>query len=151
LPPRSLVCQFCGADTSKVERPKEVKRQSEGYVASKAVWVWYTIISIWWAVSGAVSMFYGLSEGFAFGVILGAFHFAIGLGMLARIRLFRGIANVLCFVSLLKGLCYIVGGLLGTTLFGPAAFVSCLIGVVDVVTSGGMIYVIGETESHLRS
>lgn len=150
LPPSRVNCQFCGADTSKVERPKAVKRESKGYVASKAVWVWYTIISTYWALAGAVTLFFGLSDGSSFGVVIGAFDLAVGAGMLLRLRIFRGIAHILCWINLVKGLCFILGGLLGTTLFGPIAFIASIIGLVWVVTSGGMIYVIGETESHFR-
>lgn len=150
LPPSRVNCQFCGADTSKVERPKALKRESKGYVASKAVWVWYTIICIWWALSGGLTLFFGMSDGSAFGIVGGSFELAVGLGMLARLRIFRGIAHIICWINLVKGLCFILGGLLSTTFFGPIGLLVSLIGFFGVVTSGGMIYVIGETESHFR-
>jgi len=119
-------------------------------VATKGVWVWYTVICIYWALSGVITGILGLVDGEMYGVIFGAFDVAVGLGMLLRLRIFRGIAHILCWINLLKGLSFIVGGLLGTTLFGPIAFIACIFGLFAVVTSGGMIYLIGETESHFR-
>ena len=151
LPPGTARCQFCGTDTTKVERPKQVKVDRGGYVAPKAIWAWYTVICIYWALSGVVTLFFGIKGGSPFMAFFGALDLAIGVGMLMKLSIFRGIANFFCWVNLVIGLCYIVGGLLGTTLFGPYALISVFYGVVDVVIAGLMIYVIAETQSHLRA
>jgi hypothetical protein len=143
-------CQFCGADTAKVERPKEVK-VNKGYVAPKSIWIWYTVICVYWAVTGAITLFAGIKDQASLLAIFGGLDLIIGLGMLMRLNIFRGIAHFLCWVNLLGGLCFIVGGLLGTMFFGPYAFISILYGIVDVVVAGLMIYVIAETESHFRA
>lgn len=144
-----ITCQFCGADTSKVERPKEVKAQT-GYIASPSIQKAYTAVSIYWAASGLLQAVLGVSNGSFFNIIVGVFHLVVGIGMVARLNVFRGIAHFLCWVRLVIGLCFVVGGLLGTNFFGPISFITVGIGIQDAVVAALMIYLIAETNTHFR-
>jgi hypothetical protein len=152
LPPKSVRCQFCGTDVSKVERPAEVKVH-RGYDAPPWVWTWYTIVCIYWMLDGVFQIAVGagvFSDRTSFiDIIIGALLVVIGLGMLFRVRFLRGVAHFLCWVALIFGVIGI-GAMLtvGTLAMGPIAWVFVVFLVLRVALSAFMIYLIGETESH---
>ncbi|MGI8922484.1 MAG: hypothetical protein ACR2HJ_00355 [Fimbriimonadales bacterium] len=54
--------------------------------------------------------------------------------------------NILSFLRILGGLFAIWIGLLGTVALGGWALLLVILGVLDVITGGFMIYLIGETD-----
>jgi hypothetical protein len=145
-------CQFCGADVSQVPRPVAQAQVHRGYDAPKWVWIWYTIISMYWVLDGAFQMLAGMGlisdTKSVVGIILGAISIVIGLGLLFKIRFLRGVAHILCWLNLANGLLGLLAGLMLTVAIGPLAYILCLFAILRAASAAFMIYLIGETESH---
>ena len=126
LPPKSVRCQFCGTDVSRVERPAEVKVH-RGYDAPPWVWTWYTIVCIYWMLDGVFQIMLGagvFSEDRSFvRMVIGFLLVIIGCGLLFRVRLLRGVAHIICWVSLLTGFYDFLLALLFTVVVGPISYV----------------------------
>ncbi len=86
--------------------------------------------------------------GFAFilGTVIGGFTLLVGIGLLARVEIARGIANFLAGLNLLFGLLGLAGSLIGSVVAGPLGLLLSLKGVLDIATRAFMIFLIGESE-----
>ena len=151
LPPATLRCQFCGTDVSKLERPAEVKVQ-RGYIAPPWVWTWYTIVCVYWMLDGAFQIVLGAgvisNERSFLRMVIGLLLVVVGLGLLFRVRFLRGVAHILCWLSLLTGFYDFLVGLLFTMVVGPVGYIFAVVSLIRAALSAFMIYLIGETESH---
>lgn len=156
LSPSAQNCQFCGADVRTVPRPVVQQRRSTGYQAPKWVWVVYTIIAAYWIFDGALDIASGSG---VFGnkytspvvVIVGAIGAGLGLGLLFRVELVRGIANILSWIKILGGIFGILNGLMfGAFFSGLLGLILILFSVLDIVTGGLMVYLIAETEGRVN-
>lgn len=171
LPDWAQKCQFCGADVTKVARPKpDYPRDNSKPLVAPAGWIFpaYYALCAYWIISGLAGIanayhvavtpvtmkFMGVTTtetpGFGFGFILGAaigtFSLLVGIGLLARVEIARGIANFLAGLNIIFGLLGLAGSLIGAAFAGPWGLLLSLKCVLDIVTSGLMIYLIGETE-----
>jgi hypothetical protein len=148
-------CQFCGVDTSGVERQVESPRERPGgYVAPAWIWKLYNAVAAYWIVAGlftaaAFSGVFGGRSSFFF-VAVGFFWAIVGVGLLARVELARGLANVLSFFKILLAIWGIVQLIVFPFSSGPSALISLILCALDIVSAGLLIFLIGETESHAR-
>jgi hypothetical protein len=94
--------------------------------------------------------FMGVAAGWGFqsflGIVIGGFTCLIGIGLLLRIEIVRGIVNFFCGLRILFGLFGLLGSLGGVLLFGALGFLFLVMNVVDIATAAFMIYLIGETD-----
>jgi hypothetical protein len=151
LPPKSVRCQFCGTDVSRVERPAEVKVH-RGYDAPPWVWTWYTIVCIYWMLDGVFQIVLGagvVSDSKSIvRIVIGFLLLIVGFGLLFRVRFLRGVAHILCWLSLLTGFYDFLIGLIFTVVDGPIGYIFAFVSLLRAALSAFMIYLIGETESH---
>lgn len=163
LPDWATSCQFCQADTSKVSRPVEVAKPK--YKRELASWIWpaYYIIAILWIVSGVGGILEALNVGpFAttiklqdvkiepgvnlLGLIFSGVSAIIGLGLLVKIEIIRGVVNVVCFLQIVNGLLGLWAGIMASAFLGPIGLFITIMNIVDIVTGALMIYILGETD-----
>jgi hypothetical protein len=82
-------------------------------------------------------------------VVVGALLIIVGLGLLFRVRILRGVAHILCWLALADGAWSVLVGLtVGTLAFGPISFIFVIFAILRVALSAFMIYLIGETETY---
>lgn len=161
LPAWSQVCQFCKADVSKVVRPAgvQVKKNSGRQVAS---WIWgaYYSLAVFYVLSGIYDIartfalskekFMGEEIGLNFfsyiGIAIAAVTALVGLGLLFRVELARGVVNFLCGLQIIFGLFGLAGAVLGTLFAGAMGVVLVIVQVIQIAAAALMIYVIGETD-----
>jgi hypothetical protein len=153
LPDTFTQCQFCGADVTKVVRPAPTKKASRPlYEPPKWVWIAYFGIAGYWLIGGIMDVVRGLTSlsgagAFAYiGIAFGAFTALVGIGLMARVELVRGIVNVICFLRIIFGLLGLWGALWGSLFLGPLALLFAVFAAFDIVTGILMIYLLGETE-----
>ncbi|MGC8668931.1 MAG: hypothetical protein ACP5VE_12530 [Chthonomonadales bacterium] len=143
LPDGAVRCQFCGASLAVPQRSSPAPNREEGSTGTPP-WVWpaYYGVAVWWILQGVVHVL--LVRGGVVDTSINGLSAVIGLGLLARIELVRGITNVMCFLS-------IVGGLFGLGMAflegGWSGALGMLLAVVQIAMAGFMIFLIGETES----
>lgn len=150
LPDWATTCQFCGTDVGKVVRPPTVQKLKKAYAYGPAPWVWvvYYIIAGWWVASGGfhiVREFTAAKEPSVIVPIVCGIQVLLGLGLLFRVEIARGIAHFFAWVEIFFGALGILGAL-GLMLLWPlAGGMLILLGLIDIVSAGLLIYVIGET------
>jgi hypothetical protein len=116
--------------------------------AYNAIVAWWILGGIWNVLQGTV--FASKEDANIFGIIIaifGAITALVGLGLILRIDLVRGIVNILCFLRILGG---IRGLIIGFFLSGPLGMLGIgmmIASIIDIGTGGFMIYLIGETET----
>jgi hypothetical protein len=88
----------------------------------------------------------GFTTGIWLGIAMAALGALVGLGLLLRIEIVRGVVNFFCALQLLRGLLGLAGTLLGMMFVGPYAIIYLLLNVIDISTAAFMIYLIGETD-----
>ena len=159
IPDSTDVCQFCHVQIGPpAARPAEPKT-GHG-VPQRVVNGLYLAVSIYWLVSGLAMVAYLLlarDAGFfrTLGIVVSGIRAAIGLGLVLRLEPVRGIASFVCFVFIAVGLGlfgfwpFFVPGLVQHLMFldGFALLLSVLDDLLLVVTSGAMIWLIGETRT----
>ena len=69
-----------------------------------------------------------------------------GVGLVARIEFVRGIANVVCSFMVLSGIFMMWGSLVMSMISTPFGILYLCLGVLRILTSGFMIYLLGETD-----
>lgn len=170
LPDWAQKCQFCGADVTKVSRPAAAPNQKSQPLMKAASWIWpaYYVLACYWIVSGLGGAFdtyhtavtpvtvklFGQTDtytpGFGFWAILGfvisGFTLLVGLGLLARVELARGVANFLAAVKILRGILGLASALMTSLVIGGWGILLSLLFAFDVVAGAMTIYLIGETE-----
>ncbi len=166
LPAQAQICQFCKADVRTTA--KSVSRAAAAACAPKAQdmsWqrVAYYGMGVWWIINGLMtflaslkffnSMLAGAGAMFtgipAIGMVIGVVFILVGIGLLLKIELARGIVNILSWISILGGafrvLCFIFIG----SFLGPMVFVYILRSVLDVGLAALQIYLIAETDNFM--
>ena len=128
-----------------------------------AGWIWptYYIISGYFVLSGlwsigetlyAASAHRSGAEAAGMGpvqgvmIIVGVLTALIGLGLLFKVELARGIVNVFCWIRIALGVLSLPAVIGMVVVFGPLGVIMLISSVVDIVTSALMIYLIGETD-----
>ncbi|HJP82146.1 MAG TPA: hypothetical protein VJ835_01460 [Fimbriimonadaceae bacterium] len=94
--------------------------------------------------------FMGVEMGLSFfsyiGIAIAAVTTLVGIGLLFRVELARGIVNFLCGLQIIFGLFGLAGAVLGSMFSGPIGLVLVIMQIVQIAAAGFMIYVIGETD-----
>ncbi len=120
----------------------------------KTSWIWpaYYVLSIYWIISGIEGILRSLNEA-PFGpgaeplaLVMGAFSALVGLGLLVRLEFLRGVGNLVCFLQILGGVLGLWTGVLSIAVLGPMGLIVTIMAILDVLTGGFMIYLIGETD-----
>ncbi len=162
LPDWAQTCQFCHTDISKVPRPKTAETNKRPLMQT-AAWIWpaYYTISGYFVLSGIwtiVQILISLSakksgvEVTGMGpiqvvmMIIGVLTSAIGLGLLFKVEIVRGIVNIFCWIRIASGILAIPTTIGMTVVFGPLGIVMLVAAILDIVSSGLMIFLIGETD-----
>lgn len=167
LPDWSKSCQFCGADVSKLARPvrTDEKKHYKEFDTPQWIWICYYIIAGWWVLGGRYDVgnsfyifgkplellklekeFHTTAGPSIVGVISGTITALFGLGLMLRIEIIRGIVNFVAGLKLAFGLLGLAGSLIGTGLFGAMALIGVLFNLFDIITSGMLLWLIGETD-----
>lgn len=166
LPDWSQSCQFCGTDVKTVARPAPVqKKVSQVFITPQWVWVAYYAIALWWILGGAYDVMdamYLFGKPLALlklerevgvvsgpnivGIVAGAVTCLFGIGLALKIELIRGIVNFFAGLKLLFALLGLAGSLLGMSFSGALGLVFVIMNIIDIVTSGALIFLIGETD-----
>lgn len=151
LPAANRVCQFCGADVSAVSRPAAPQKKVQGYKAPQWVQGAYYSIAIYWILDGLFQVLSGTGvlggHHSSVDVIIGAVSAVMGLGLVLRLEIIRGIVNFFCGLQIIFGLFGLAGAVLGTLFAGMLGFVMVVLQVLQIATAGFMIYLIGETDT----
>ncbi len=157
LPDMATQCQFCGAQfagtpanqTRGYARPVGPQRglartinATDAWGKPKWVWPAYYAVAGWWVLQAILAVL--MSHGTVFGLVVGGVTGIIGLGLLARIEIVRGIVNIVCFLNILFGLYDMGLGFLGGGWSGSLIMV---LAIMQVGMAGLMIFLIGETET----
>ena len=166
LPDWSQFCQFCQADLKGIERPKADTKANPyakyaNYGPAKWIWPAYYAVSAYFVLSGLLSVLNGvmmlhvkkdsgagdIMQTVAIGtMIIGSIVALIGIGLIAKVEIVRGIVNVLCWIRIVGSSFSLLSSLLAGGFIGPIALLWAFLNVVDIATSALMIYLIGETD-----
>jgi hypothetical protein len=84
-------------------------------------------------------------------VCIGLLLALVGGGLIWRIELARGIANVLCWVQICLSAISIVFGIFGTPFSGADGLIGVLFSMLDFAVAMFMVYLLGETDRPARS
>lgn len=160
VPDWAQVCQFCGT----LIPGRAPIRPVGGGTAAKPAGRWqdlaYIIASIWWIGQGLRILLAGAQlvrpevaggGGFlaSFGVlaiIIGGFLTLVGIGMVARVELARGAANIICWIQIAFAALGIFNSLMAIALLGPLGLLWMFLEVFDMASSIFLVYLIGETD-----
>jgi len=88
----------------------------------------------------------GVNFGTYLGIAFGAVGVIIGLGLILRVEIIRGITNFFCGLNIIFGLFSLAGAVFGTLFAGALGLILILKVVIDIATNGFMIFLIGETD-----
>ncbi|CAN5406940.1 hypothetical protein BH11ARM1_BH11ARM1_12460 [soil metagenome] len=161
LPDWTQTCQFCQTDVRLLPRGVTAKKNIQYYEPAKWVKVAYNLISLYFVLSGALNVvatinsthekFMGEEIGFTFGtyiaIAVSAVTILVGIGLLLKVEVARGIVNFICGMRIIFGLA--TGGITVITALaiGPFGVLLILLKAFDIITAGLMLYVIGETDT----
>lgn len=153
LPQWAQACQFCGTGVANVPRPKpDPRAQRAAAVVGSPKWVpvVYYLIATYWLISGVFDLLAGMgvfTKNPQYGTaIFGGISAILGLGLLLKVELIRGIVNIYSWVKIVGGLFNLAASLLLQLVLGPLGVILMLISILDIVTAGLMIYLISETD-----
>lgn len=150
LPDWAQKCQFCGADVTKVPRPKAAPQQKayrtagSGYANKNLIWGLYYFFAVWWIIDGGLTL--ATAKGSVLEIVIGSIQALVGVGLLLRIDFLRGVFNVLAFLGLLGALRGLIFAILGSAFFGLSGFLLVLFMVFKICLYGAQIWVLGETD-----
>lgn len=158
LPDGAGACQFCGTSLSAAPPPVRMPGRAIGRTPSPTYgqpkWIWpaYYAIAGWWILDGVrvIALSVGIGEG-GFGIfdmVLGAVTALVGVGLILRVDLARGIVNILCFLQILDGALSLIIGLFLTAALGFWGAIGMIFSAIRIAVAVLMIFLIGETESH---
>jgi hypothetical protein len=157
LPDGAGHCQFCGNTFAAQPVPGRPPRNEDpdygGSGSPQWVWPAYYLISAWWILNGiwgVIEVLLSKDPGSLFGIIamlLNVVTALVGLGLILRVELARGIVNVLCFLQILEGIFGLLGSFAMTFVFGLFGAIAMIMSVIQIALAVVMIFVIGETES----
>ena len=160
LPDGAYFCQFCQTNFGAAPGGRMVSRRVSGLQPSSAMpgapgWVLpaYYGIAVWWMFDGGWQVFRSLplKDGFGvIGLIIGGVTAIVGLGLLARIDLVRGIVNILCLVQIIDGALGIIIGFLAIAVSPLGGAFMMIMAALQIALACLMIYLIGETDVGCR-
>lgn len=157
LPDWATNCQFCGTSLANVPRPKAEKehRTQLGVIPG---WVWglYYGVCVYWILDGTfdvLNAFHVIKIGSeqvqdidVISLIGGSISIICGLGLVLRLEVVRGIVNFFCFLNILSGLLGGWAGLMLMAVNGLFGSIILIVNLLQVITSGLMVWLIGETD-----
>ena len=177
LPDWTQVCQFCQSDVSKLARPVQPQDRAIRGSSNTAAWIWptYYFISTYFILIGIWHIFdivlllhainadatkHGLPGSstmsfvivpIIFDIILGAIPIVLGIGLIFKIEIIRGVTNFLCFLNIAVDLVMLVGNVLSAPIAGMVGgadlvMFGMFLQVTNLCFNGLMIYLIGETD-----
>lgn len=151
-------CQFCGAALAAVSPKTKASiwhdpdaLPSEAYRRPDWIPLVYNIVAGYIAFSGVLQILVSAlamrrgDDGAVIGIIAGAISLLLGVGLLLRIEIVRGIVNFVCGISLLFGL-FGLATSIPLLLLGGWGILIVLNQVLSIVSNGAMIYLVGETD-----
>lgn len=123
----------------------------------KPGWVYpaYYIVASYFVLSGLGGALMTLlnhktmTEGGPFvyvGLAFNAVGVLLGLGLIAKIEIIRGIVNFVCGLSLIFGIIGLLGSFGAVLTLGGLGVLILIQNVLDICSNGFMIYLIGETD-----
>jgi hypothetical protein len=153
LPDGSGRCQFCNTTfTAAPVRPGSDLDAPTESVNLKWVWPAYYAIAGWWIFNGLygiVQVLLSKHAGSFWGVMdiaISSITALVGLGLILRVELARGIVNVLCFLQILQGLFGVLGGFIMSFAIGIFGAIAMVMSILQIIIAVLMVFVIGETE-----
>ena len=156
LPDWAAKCQFCG--NTFTPAPKRASANDEQETPGQSLnlkWVWpaYYGIAGWWIVSGLYDVISALTSrhpGSLFStisIVFAVITLLVGVGLIARVELARGIVNVLCFLQILDGAFGMLGGFVFSFAIPVVGMIAMIMSLLKIALALAMVFVIGETES----
>lgn len=152
LPAQFTHCQFCGADVSKVPRPVPAPTQKRRALVAPARWVpiAYYGVAVWYIVGALVTVVQSaVLKDFGPELAYALFKVAIGLGLIFKVELVRGIINILCWIQIAFSGMGLLTAILAGPFIGPMAFLLMLLYIIDICANALMIFLIGETDDFM--
>jgi len=154
LPVSYTRCQFCGTDVSSVPRPAMPKQQqARTYSAAPAPWIvpTYYVVCCFFLLEGVFDLVTGLGvlgakEASPISIVFGAVTILFAIGMMLKIDLVRGIANILLWIQIALGLLSLYSTIMLIPLLGPLGIGLAILCIIRVAVAGFMIFLIGETD-----
>lgn len=165
LPDWVNVCQFCQTDVSQVARSgvaDDVGRHG-GKLPDKTIWGLYYAISAMWLINGATTIIDALRPKKFLGETVppGAWEYAmaaiggvtiiIGIGLLCKLEIVRGVVNVLSGLNLLFGILGLIGSLMSIMVVGAFGLLFVFADLLRIIVAGATIWIIGETQSRVSN
>lgn len=151
LPDGADRCQFCGQTFTPFRSPN-APRAGRQPGLSDLKWVNFAYYGIagWWAISNLIRVAVMLSRGVSgfdmFGLAISGATALVGIGLIFRVELARGIVNILCFLQILFGAMWLLAGFFMTPVMGVMGGMLMIFAAIQIALAGVMIFVIGETE-----
>jgi hypothetical protein len=156
LPDGAGYCQFCHATFAPVNPPRVDAEGSTG-IAPQPGWIWpaYYAIAAWWILGGVygvlsatlLSHASGGSGGSVLLLIVEALPALVGVGLVFKVELARGIVNIACFLQILQGCLGLLFAFFSPFVTGLWGIVTVLMEFLNIGSAILMIYLIGETET----
>lgn len=155
LPDWSKTCQFCQADTAQVLRPKQDNPDPQAFETPTWTLAAYYAVSALLLLSGLVGILAtllgskkdGIDLFAAISLVFDSVGALVGLGLLLRLEIVRGITNIICFLGILSGIRFTLAGL-GATFFTSWGLLIVIYGIIKICVYAFMIYLIGETDRY---
>jgi hypothetical protein len=149
LPDEAVSCQFCGKAWGAPPRPTRGPRMQPDTTSGSPRWVLpvYYLIAVWWIVDGVRSVVGLLALKHNLWGLWGLIDVAMGVGLLMRVEVVRGLVNLFSFVQILLGVLGIVTGFLMSAVMGFYGALLMLINTLEIAAAVFMIFLIGETET----
>ena len=157
-------CQFCGASLAGVAPPAGKRSiwhddqapPTQSYGRPKWVPLAYNLVSAYIGVSGLIRVAtsaVGMSKAedditrfiLGIGLVFGLVYVILGVGLLLKVEIIRGIVNFVCGIGLLWGIFRLFASV-PMLIFGGFGVLIVLYEVLGIVTNAAMIYLVGETD-----
>lgn len=148
LPESYTNCQFCGADVAKVPRSRPAQPVKRGYQPEKWITVSYYVVSSYFVVSGLYDLVTGIIFSKYVAAFFGALELLLGIGLLTKFNLARGVVNVLCFLQIIFGVIGLAMAILAGGFIGPLAFIGIFYYLFRIATAGFMMFLLSETDKN---
>ena len=155
-------CQFCGGDLRGMAptQKRSMFVDSDSYepvhTGGKPGWVVpaYYIVASYFVLSGLLAILLTVTnkksmDGSPMAFIPIAFYAVsvlLGIGLLAKIEVIRGIVNFVCGISLIFGILGLIGSFGSVLVLGGLGVLMLIRNVLDICMNAFMIYLIGETD-----
>jgi len=152
-------CQFCQTELTNVARPIATKKPA---LVQAAAWIYPTYYTIagYFVLSGALEIIqtlyaanahkgvemHGMGPIQVVMIIIGAITSMIGLGLILKVEIVRGIVNIFCWLRIATSVLGLPAAVGLALILGPIGIVALVMSIFDIITGGLMIYLLGETD-----